>query len=99
MDAALVQIAAGCDHSLALDSNGNMWAWGVNSFGQLGDGTLVDSHAPVRVGSDVTFTRILAMATRSVAVDSDGRVWAWGADEWRNRGFGVDSRMPVVVAG
>ena len=42
-------IAAGMDHSLRLKSDGTVWAWGRNSFAQLGDGTLTDRLAPVQV--------------------------------------------------
>ena len=42
-------ISAGMDHSLRLKSDGTVWAWGRNSFGQLGDGTLADRLTPVKV--------------------------------------------------
>ena len=37
------------EHNLAIDKDGNVWAWGSNEFGQLGDGTSVDRDSPVRV--------------------------------------------------
>lgn len=45
----VVAVGAGTDHSLAVTSNGTVWAWGDNSNGQLGDGTYVQRSAPVRV--------------------------------------------------
>ena len=36
----VIAIAAGESHSLALNSNGTVWAWGRNNYGQLGDGTI-----------------------------------------------------------
>jgi alpha-tubulin suppressor-like RCC1 family protein len=45
----MVMIAGGGVHSLAVDANGNAWAWGSNGRGQLGNGTVTDSHAPARV--------------------------------------------------
>jgi alpha-tubulin suppressor-like RCC1 family protein len=39
----IVSIAAGGQHSAAVDSNGEVWAWGSNSFGQLGNGLQVNS--------------------------------------------------------
>jgi len=45
------QIAAGY-HSLALQSNGTLWAWGYNNSGQLGDGTTTNRTSPVQIGSD-----------------------------------------------
>lgn len=43
------KVAAGLRHACALDTAGNVWCWGNNSAGELGDGTMVSSMAPVRV--------------------------------------------------
>jgi hypothetical protein len=45
----VIAVAAGAWHSLALDENGTVWAWGYNFFGQLGDGINDDSPVPVEV--------------------------------------------------
>lgn len=45
----VVAIDAGAYHSLALKSDGTVWAWGLNMFGQLGDNTTTDSGIPVQV--------------------------------------------------
>jgi len=42
-------ITAGYDHTLALKTDGTLLAWGVNWYGELGDGTTVDKHNPVVV--------------------------------------------------
>jgi len=48
-------IAAGSGHSLALDTNGNAWAWGYDGYGQLGDGgSNSNQFAPVAVTSGST---------------------------------------------
>ena len=41
--------AGGASHGLALDGDGNIWSWGRNDYGQLGDGTMVERHSPQRV--------------------------------------------------
>jgi alpha-tubulin suppressor-like RCC1 family protein len=46
-----IDIAAGSEHACALLSSGEVWCWGRNHFGQLGDGTLMDSDIPVQVRS------------------------------------------------
>jgi len=46
------QIAAGSYHSLALKSNGTLWAWGDNGYGQLGDGTTTNRTSPVQIGTE-----------------------------------------------
>src|SRR5207253_3823110 len=77
-------IAGGDWHSLALKSNGTVWAWGLNEEGQLGNGTLIDSNTPVQVlgsGGAGYLTGVTAIAggvRQSLALKSDGTVWAWG---------------------
>lgn len=46
----IVQISCGEAHTLALDGEGTVWAWGQGEQGQLGDGTNLNSNIPVRVG-------------------------------------------------
>ena len=68
-------VAAGYGHSLAI-IDGNLYAWGDNSFGQLGDGTTVSRHIPVRVMDDVV--SVAASNHSSFAIRADGSLWAWG---------------------
>ncbi len=42
-------IAGGGGHTVALKSDGTVWAWGYNGYGQLGDGTVTDQYSPVQV--------------------------------------------------
>src|SRR5690606_23804909 len=63
-------ISAGDQHSVALGSDGNAYAWGYNSAGQLGDGTNTNSNTPVQVQAPagVTFTSITSGYYHSVAL-------------------------------
>ncbi|MFR1006176.1 MAG: RCC1 domain-containing protein, partial [Hominilimicola sp.] len=45
----IIQVAAGSNHNLALDTDGNVWSWGYNYYGQLGNGTGATSLLPVKV--------------------------------------------------
>lgn len=69
-------VAAGGFHTLALKTDGTLWAWGYNVLGQLGDGTTTDRHRPTQIGSG--FTAIAAGTGHSVALKADGSLWAWG---------------------
>lgn len=75
-------IAAGGAHSLALDVNNQVWAWGYNGYGQLGDGTTINraGAVPVHVLTDIV--AIAAGGSHSLAVKTDGTVWAWGYNEF-----------------
>jgi alpha-tubulin suppressor-like RCC1 family protein len=73
-----VAVAAGFDHSLLLDKNGKVWAWGGNASGQLGDGTTTDRSKPEQVGGLNNIRAIAAGDGFSLALDSAGNVWSWG---------------------
>ena len=74
-------VAAGTSHSLALDDDGMVWAWGSNDFGQLGVGDMVARAEPVAVSRGEGLRRVVDIAagrTHSVAVTLDGDVFSWG---------------------
>jgi alpha-tubulin suppressor-like RCC1 family protein len=76
-------IAAGHLHTLALKSDGTVWAWGLNASGQLGDCTTTKRVVPVRV-SDLTGVKAIAGGySHSIALKKDGTIWAWGTNFWR----------------
>jgi alpha-tubulin suppressor-like RCC1 family protein len=110
----MLAIAAAGDHSLALKSDGTVWAWGGNEAGQLGDGTTTNHFTPVQVvgpGGVGFLTGVLAIAAgtralegsiaHSLALRSDGTVWAWGPNEYGQLGdeTTTNSTTPVQVSG
>jgi alpha-tubulin suppressor-like RCC1 family protein len=80
--AGIVDIASGSYHSLALASNGTVWAWGRNDNGQLGKVLpTASSHVPVQVdltGMAGQVVKVDAGSLFSVAVTDTGYVYAWG---------------------
>jgi len=99
----IVQIIAGGSHSLALKKDGTVWAWGVNNFGQLGNGTMEDSSIPVKVESLSDVVATDAGWDHSLALKKDGTVWAWGSNGSGQLGNGTIggsikfSSIPVKV--
>ncbi|MEY2506446.1 MAG: hypothetical protein QOH01_775 [Verrucomicrobiota bacterium] len=90
------KVASAYDHTLAVATNGTVWAWGYNSNGQLGDGTTEARQTPVQV---VGLTDVISIATAysfSIAMKSDGTVWAWGGGA---TGIlpGIDHHVPQQV--
>ena len=80
-------IAAGEYHSLGLRSDGTLWAWGFNNYGQLGDASTTFSQLPVAVitpgtvGAGTTWTRVVAGVDHTAALRSDGSLWVWGRND------------------
>lgn len=73
-----VMIDAGNSHTVALKSDGTVWAWGSNRYGQLGNGTFEWETAPKKIEGLSGFIAIDASYSQTVALKSDGTVWSWG---------------------
>jgi alpha-tubulin suppressor-like RCC1 family protein len=100
----ITKVATGWSHSLALGSDGTVWAWGDNQYGELGDGNLIQSNTPVKLVGLSNVTQIAAGDDWSLALRSDGTVWAWGNNLYNELGAQVPdvydaSDVPVQVAG
>jgi alpha-tubulin suppressor-like RCC1 family protein len=97
--AAVPDISAGSSHSLALKFDGTVYAWGSNSFGQLGNGTTTDSAVPVLVKNLSGVVAISAGLFHNLAITADGSVWAWGLNTSGQLGNNtlVSSSLPVKV--
>ena len=96
----VIAIAAGGNHSLALKSNGTVWAWGENSTGQAGaqeQFTSFKSRATQVSGLTGTFIAIAAGPGHSLALRSDGTVWGWGSNSTGQLGNGTTSGGPVYT--
>lgn len=101
----VVAVAAGGDDyggfSLALKSDGTVWAWGRNYNGELGDGTYHERSRPVPVGGLTRIVAIAAGGSHSLALDANGSVWAWGNGGYGQLGDGTNNyrNSPVRVSG
>ncbi len=92
-------ISAGRDHSLAIKTDGTLWAWGRNNSGQLGISNEVDKNTPVKIGED-TYIAISAGGDHSLAIKTDGTLWAWGGNSSGQLGdvTNTASSIPVPVS-
>ncbi len=100
-----IEVAAGGAHSLALQADGSLWAWGSNQYGQLGSmlssGTL--TATPTQVAG--TYTRVAAGEAHSLALRVDGALWAWGSNQYgqlgipTNNGTTAANSTPALVTG
>ncbi|MCA1963146.1 MAG: hypothetical protein LDL31_04280, partial [Prosthecobacter sp.] len=64
-------------HSLATKHDGTLWAWGLNSNSQIGDGTTTSRTSPVQVAG-TGWVAVAAGSFHSLGLKSDGTLWAWG---------------------
>jgi alpha-tubulin suppressor-like RCC1 family protein len=104
----VIAVAAGADHSLALKSDGTVWAWGFNFFGQLGNGVLGSNDPvtrPVQVlvgpapGTPLVLSanaKIFAIGNHSLAINGN-TVWAWGDNTFGQLGNNTVTNSAFAV--
>jgi len=89
-----VTVSAGAQTTCALSTGGELWCWGDNRFGQLGDGTATDRPAPTRVAAGGGWSAV-ATGTHTCAVRSDHTLWCWGAGQHGELGDGGATGRPA----
>lgn len=100
---AIVTVAAGWRHTLAIDEARALWAWGWNGWGQLGVGAGGDALAPQKVAGPLAGVPVAHAAggwRHTLAVDGRGRLFAWGWGAFGQTGRGgdrSDAPLPVPV--
>jgi len=82
------QVDAGQNHTLALDVNGQAWAWGEGYHGQLGDNSFPEhtERTPVAVCGNHTFCEIGTSKDASYGIDLTGQIWSWGEGQYGGLG-------------
>lgn len=88
-------------NSLAVRTNGTLWAWGCNQYGRLGDNSTINRSSPVSVVGGFTDWCQASTSFHSLAVRTNGTLWAWGNNS--NGQLGDDTNIgkssPVSVVG
>ena len=96
-----VSISAGTSHNVAIKSDGTLWAWGENIYGQFGTGKagrqnqMASIPAPAARGRD--WKQAVAGGIHTVALKRDGTLWAWGNNWAGTLGTGTTSNSAVPV--
>ena len=93
------KIACGYEHTLATKTDGTLWAWGYDAYGQLGQGNTTNYSSPVQVGSLTTWSQIAGGQNHTIATKTDGTLWAWGYNAQGQLGKGntTNYSSPVQV--
>ena len=100
-------VSAGMYHTIAIGTDGSLWAWGNNRDGQLGNGEeggawenlSANSNKPVRIGTDSDWAFTAAGSEHTIAVKTDGSLWGWGRNDRGQLGDGtlVNRSTPVRI--
>ena len=76
--------------SLAIKTDGTLWAWGNNQFGQLGDSSTINKLSPVKVGDDNDWVQVSAGYSHALGIKSNGTLWSWGNSAYFALGYGAN---------
>jgi alpha-tubulin suppressor-like RCC1 family protein len=86
-------------HVLAVTQTGELYSWGLNNQGQLGDGTKINRSSPTQVGALTNWSLVNAGREMSLAIKTDGTLWAWGDGDSGKLGDNttIDKSSPIQV--
>jgi hypothetical protein len=92
---------------VGVKTDGTLWAWGNNTYGQLGMGDAVNRSVPTRVGAGSNWKKVACGAYHTVAIAFDGAItattggalWAWGRNDFGQLGLGdtVSRSVPTML--
>jgi hypothetical protein len=97
---AYVDAGLGTTSSVGLKTDGTIWAWGGNAFGQHGQSDTIIRSSPVQIGALTTWQQIVMAEQTVLAVKTDGTLWAWGRGSYGTIGIedAVNRSSPVQVS-
>lgn len=99
----VVQVSAGWKHAVALRSDGTVWTWGDNTYGQIGNAitSTVGISVPFQVAGLSNVTAVSGGDRFTAILKADGTVWTWGWNGFGQLGDGtnIDRSTPVQVKG
>lgn len=83
----------------AIKTDGTLWTWGRNDFGQLGLGNITNYYSPKQVGSLTNWASVAPMGISCLATKTDGTLWSWGNGGQARLGLGntTDYSSPKQV--
>jgi alpha-tubulin suppressor-like RCC1 family protein len=93
----VASVSLGQYHSAAITTNGDLYTWGSNKYGQLGNGTNTDSSTPVKIMSNVASVSL--GLSHSAAITTNGDLYTWGENDYGQLGDGTttDRSTPVKI--
>jgi len=97
------QVSAGGFHMSAIKTDGTLWTWGHNLYGQLGNNTITKKSSPIQtISGGTNWKQVGSSILNTAAIKTDGTLWTWGYNTQGQLGDNttVDKSSPVqTVAG
>jgi len=97
------QVSCGNINTAAVKTDGTLWTWGDNFYGQLGNSTNITRSSPQTTVAGGTNWKQVAIGTIAVAIKTDGTLWTWGDNFYGQLGSGNttsrDSPQTTVAGG
>ena len=73
------QVSCGYYHTAAIKTDGTLWTWGYNYYGQLGNNTTGHKSSPVQtIAGGTNWTQVSCGSSHTAAIKTDGTLWIWG---------------------
>lgn len=94
---SVTNIVCGSNHSLALTSDGEVFAWGLNNSGQIGSGSTLNQASPRKVTASIGTKHIVGINCgqhSSMAIDDNGELYSWGYNGNGQLGVGSNTNQP-----
>ena len=100
----IIQICCGYFYSMALTQNGNVYSWGNNAHGQLGQGNVSSQNAPKKINHDWSLYEqnpnekikyISSGQYHSFALSQNNKLYAWGLNHYGQLGLNLDNQQSI----
>jgi alpha-tubulin suppressor-like RCC1 family protein len=98
------QVSCGRGSTAAIKTDGTLWTWGGNSYGQLGNNAVADRSSPVQtVAAGTNWKQVSVGQHHTAAIKTDGTLWLWGRNQFGQLGDNTvtnrSSPVQTVAAG
>jgi alpha-tubulin suppressor-like RCC1 family protein len=95
----IIAVAAGYDHSVALQDNGNVWVFGDNGSGQFGNGGTLSTNVPILLTTISNVIAVVGGGYHTLAVTSNRTLWTFGDNDQGQLGRSGNNELPGQVIG
>jgi hypothetical protein len=91
-------VSAAAFNMHAIKTDGTLWAWGRNTYGQLAANLLISVHrsSPIQIGTDTNWSKVANSENSVLAIRTNGTLWAWGNNLFGN--LGINSRTEQLYS-